>query len=212
MFYISGGHLSRWSYWKNRYRKEIQTFDWLTNPKITVEYVLPHLENTSKTVNLLDIGSGSSLFPLELSRHLNTNTNLFCLDYVNESLEFQKRIFSEKICVRKTNCLARIYFICADAEALPFRDNSFRLVFDKGTTDSLLKDNRHGVRKFKAVVLEVLRILGKGGKLLQFTDEDPDIRIPLLEKSCVGLFGTSVQYKILCIDGIEYFVYCVERL
>ncbi|CAI9624156.1 unnamed protein product [Staurois parvus] len=56
-----------------------------------------------------------------------------------------------------------------------FLSGSVSLVLDKGTSDSLL---RSGSEQAQKLVLESLRVLKKGGKLVQFTDEDPDARLP----------------------------------
>lgn len=193
--------------------KERKTFDWLIDPKLTVETVLPYLTQTKNIpINLLDLGTGSSLFPLELSQHLTKSMNLFCLDYVNESLEFQKKIFFERAATQVAGHSPGIYFLCADAKYIPFRANSFSSIYDKGTTDSLLKDKLKGKEETKTVLLEVLRVLCKNGKLLQFTDEDPDARIPLLEECCNVSFKISIHYKILCVENVEYFMYCIKKL
>ncbi|XP_063447551.1 citrate synthase-lysine N-methyltransferase CSKMT, mitochondrial-like [Mytilus trossulus] len=210
--HIKDDSLSRWEYWNQRYKKRNEAFDWLTDPYLTVQSVLPYLEETKSNdiINLLDLGTGTSRFPSELSKHLKNNSNLFCFDYVNECLHFQRSSIFQPGIRDTSNSLPRIMFVCGDAESLPFKSDTMSIIFDKGTTDSLLKDKFKGKERTHSVLSEIFRVLCTNGKLLQFTDEDPDVRISFLEESCRNL-DISISYKILSNKSFEYFMYTVVK-
>ncbi|CAC5394230.1 CSKMT [Mytilus coruscus] len=210
--HITDDSLSRWEYWNRRYKERNEAFDWLTDPYLTVQSVLPYLEeNKSKSIiNLLDLGTGTSRFPSELSKHFKDNFNLFCFDYVNECLQFQRSSIFRSDFRDASNPLARIMFVCGDAESLPFKADTMNIIFDKGTTDSLLKDKIKGKERTHSVLSEAFRVLCPNRQLLQFTDEDPDVRIPFMEDSCKN-WNISISYKILSNESIEYFMYTVLK-
>ncbi|CAC5408277.1 unnamed protein product [Mytilus coruscus] len=151
---------------------ESEGFDWLTDPYLTVQSNLQYLEEIKRNgiLNLLDLGTGSSRFPSELAKHIKDNFNLFCLDYVNECLQFQRSSIFPSDFLDTSYPLPRIMFFCGDAENLPFKGDTMNIIFDKGTTDSLLKDNIKGKNKQHSVLFEAFRLLCPNGKLLQFTE------------------------------------------
>eukprot|EP00040_Diaphanoeca_grandis_P022086 m.118160 g.118160 ORF g.118160 m.118160 type:complete len:262 (+) comp28637_c0_seq1:174-959(+) len=64
--------------------------------------------------------------------------------------------------------------------ALPFRDNTFDVIIDKGTTDSLLLGD--AVEAAQSLHEEMVRTLQHGGRVLHVSDTGPDTRIAFLEK------------------------------
>ncbi|CAG2251233.1 CSKMT [Mytilus edulis] len=201
--HITDDSLSRWEYWNQRYKERNEAFDWLTDPYLTVQSVLPYLEETKSTdiLHLLDLGTGTSRFPSELSKHLKDNFNLFCFDYVKESLQFQRSSIFRSDFRDAFNPFARIMFVCGDAESLPFKADTMNIIFDKGTTDSLLKDKIKGKERTHSVLSEAFRVLCPNGKLLQFTDEDPDnFDIPLTYAILRNIHNSTLEPT----DGWDY--------
>jgi ubiquinone/menaquinone biosynthesis C-methylase UbiE len=66
--------------------------------------------------------------------------------------------------------------------SLPYKDNLFHLLVDKGTMDALIKNPKHGRGDASSMLHEAERVLQSGGMFLQVTDEDPDSRLLFLEK------------------------------
>ena len=75
--------------------------------------------------------------------------------------------------------------------------------------DSFLKDRTsEGHATSKRVFLECLRVTKKD--LIQFTDEDPDLRIELLYG-----FNKNITISVKTIDSefhMEYFMYTINKL
>ncbi|XP_022788286.1 uncharacterized protein LOC111328172 isoform X3 [Stylophora pistillata] len=61
------------------------------------------------------------------------------------------------------------------------QDETFSLALDKGTSDAVLKGPKGDVA-FADVLHECLRVLKPRGKLIQFSDEPPELRLGALEK------------------------------
>lgn len=89
--------------------------------------------------------------------------------------------------------LVGIEFIRGNLLRLPFDDDSVDLILDKGSTDAVLRRGRGGERggvtdaaaDFATCWAEMKRVLRRDriGKILHVSDEDPDVRMLLLEQS-----------------------------
>lgn len=82
---------------------------------------------------------------------------------------------------------------------------SFQLLLDKGTWDSVARGGLSGAYQ---VLSECLRVLSPQGTLIQFSDEDPDVRLPCLEQGSSG-WTVTVQ-ELGPFRGITYFAYLVQ--
>jgi len=93
-----------------------------------------------------------------------------------------------------------------DACNLPYESGSFSAVIEKGTMDALL---RGGDESWHKMCEETLRVLKPGGCFLQITDENPELRLPLLEL----LVGWQVSFREVESDSAyESFIYkCVKK-
>ncbi|XP_013383346.1 citrate synthase-lysine N-methyltransferase CSKMT, mitochondrial [Lingula anatina] len=137
-----------------------------------------------------------------------SNSKTSHLDKSAVSTEHKK---SSKLKTKMTS-----FFLCCDAEMLPLKDHSMDLVIDKGTVDSVLKDKNNGLSRARQMLKEAARILTPGGHYIQFTDEDPDARLSLLENSLCDFDvyrHFNITYSSLGFygNGIEYFLYVVVR-
>jgi len=89
--------------------------------------------------------------------------------------------------------LVGIEFIRGNLLRLPFDDDSVDLILDKGSTDAVLRRGTGGERggvadaaaDFATCWAEMKRVLRRDriGKILHVSDEDPDVRMLLLEQS-----------------------------
>ncbi|KAM4722699.1 citrate synthase-lysine N-methyltransferase CSKMT, mitochondrial isoform 2-T2 [Rhinophrynus dorsalis] len=100
---------------------------------------------------------------------------------------------------------SRLEYIQGDVTDLHgFPSASVSLVLDKGTSDSLLRSSREEAHK---MVQEALRVLQPNGKLVQLTDEDPDARLPFLEKAGAG--PAVALHELGDKYGMTYYAYIV---
>ena len=172
---------------------------------------------------------------MKLFEHLNQKCRIECIDFSPEAIKALRKIIRERgFLVKKilnaegrleTNLDPRDWtgLACheADAKNLPFREEWFSLAIDKGTSDAVLK-GPNGESAFLEVVGECLRVLKPQGKLVQFSDEPPELRLNTLEKVQSELFQagvtTSKSFKVRISwreldkgSGFQHFLYVVHK-
>lgn len=111
-------------------------------------------------VNILDVGCGTGENSLVLSR-LYKRADIVGLDFANQMLQ----VADSKLSWTQRTLNKKIKFVCADAENLPFGDNSFDFVFSNLTLQWCTDLNQ--------TFMEFNRVLKPGG-LLFFTTLGPD--------------------------------------
>jgi SAM-dependent methyltransferase len=103
-----------------------------------------------KEDKILDLGSGSGYFAIEVGKHLNENGKVFCIDVNKEALKKLKDVALEE-------GINNIELHRAKIEALPFESNTFDSAFLNMTLGQIPD-------KVKALS-EIHRVLKKGGTL-----------------------------------------------
>lgn len=203
-------HLADKVYWDNRYQEKQQLFDWLSDGDSTLENVLPFLK---PGVRILDVGCGISSFALKLCKTCPVPVQIVCLDFSRQGLHLSRQLCKAEICNGLKGISSSLHFVQADASNMPFKSEAFEVILDKGTTDSVLKmdDDEEAYKLAKGILSESLRLLSSTGVYLQITDEDPDLRMMLLqdllsERSDKG--NVSISHKKISDDGNwEHFMY-----
>ena len=65
--------------------------------------------------------------------------------------------------------------------------------------DALLKDRQKGIQKSTLLMSEAWRVLQTNGQYLQISDEDPDLRMDLLDQ----LWNKSKPEEIINLDNLN---------
>lgn len=228
------GDMSDQSFWNSFYanRPGDKVFDWFVNFEDVSVYLEPHFHAVScdDFVRILDIGCGTSDFSVKLFEHLNRKCRVDCVDFSFEAVKaMQKLINKHELAVNKT-ADHKESFLCprhlsgmachqADAKKLPFGDATFSLAVDKGTSDAVLK-GPNGESAFAEMVKECFRVLKPEGKLIQFSDEPPELRINLLESVKRQILQRYVKEncnitwawrELEVRSGFQYFMYVVYK-
>ena len=205
-------HLADKGYWDRRYGGQRGTFDWLADGDCTLEYVLPYVKHGAR---VLDMGCGTSSFAVKLCKTCPVPLHVVCLDFSVEGLKSTQDMFEEAFSTDLMNDFS-VHFVQADATKTPFKANMFDVILDKGTTDSVLKldDEEKALSMAKKILDESLRLLSSGGVYIQITDEDPDLRMSLLNdllfKGCNKNNVSISHRKISEEDSWEYFMYVLS--
>ena len=132
-----------------------------------------------------------------------------CLDFSAAAISFQLNVVGK---VSPGHRNSNIFGVCADVTNIPYKNDTFHLITDKGTMDSLMKDREKGVQNSQEMLSEIERTLCKGGTFLQVTDEDPDSRMLYLETN--GSKTINWQFSILADteqDNKEIFIYSFTK-
>ncbi|XP_053304784.1 citrate synthase-lysine N-methyltransferase CSKMT, mitochondrial [Spea bombifrons] len=184
-------------------------FDWFFSYNFLQDFLLSLLSNLAQEsyaghpLHILDVGCGISDLGLCLFRDSPISVLVSCIDRCEPAiLTMRNRITHGHSVISRhpDSCLQYIQGDVTDLYWIP--SASVSLVLDKGTSDSLM---RSGMLEATNMVKEALRVLRPGGKLVQLTDEDPDVRLPFLEKAGAGPF--TILHKLMNKDGMFYYAY-----
>lgn len=203
-------------FWDRFYQKHGEnSFEWLLDYSEFSDSTgeSPSLGSNKNTRLILDVGCGSSTFGYQLQKSLKFPSLLICADFLHLPLAFLKtKHFVE---CENNAVVPLVDYVQCDAKRLPFRDDLFDLVIDKGYLDSILKakvylDSLENAFKSMASILEKVN---ERGTLVQITDETPELRLGLLDEfsqSSSNRFLISYTFKEIEItknNSIFYFYF-----
>ncbi|XP_062454859.1 citrate synthase-lysine N-methyltransferase CSKMT, mitochondrial [Rhea pennata] len=206
------GAMEQPSTWNRFYTHRERTgatghFEWFFGYEAVAELLLPLLGGPG-AARVLDVGCGTSALGLGLYRDCPHPVHVCCLDAAPAALVALRRLLRAAPPPRHPKSCIRLHL--GDATDLAgggFAPASLRLVLDKGTCDVLLRCPV-GPGRAGQLVAECLWALQPGGQLLQFSDEDPDARVPFLEQA--GAARVSVQ-ELGVPGGVPYYVYTIKK-
>lgn len=211
-YLLSDEYLSKQSYWEKYYKGDTQQMDWMVGSSVVavsvVDKLKSHFAKSTHPLALLDFGCGSSMVSKDISKLCGDSIQITLLDYIHQALVWQQNNHLDSNVEHKL----RHHFDCiqGDARTLPFRNETFDVILDKGTLDSLLKDRTSGIHVANCALEECHRLLRRGGLWFQITDEDPDLRLGLIESN---LSSVTTSFSSLGDDmGFEYFMYIIQKL
>lgn len=213
--------LSKEAYWKQFYKQQRQdvrptppvfNFEWLTSYEILKPFILPLMPKTP--YRLLDVGCGVSTLAIDLCLDSPVASQSLCIDISPDAL----LTLQEKMKNIRLKPSSRVDFLQADILNMPVQSGSMDIVIDKGTMDSFLKDEDRVRAHDRATQLykECLRVLKPSGCLIQITDEDPDMRMGLLNPfPCKdpAFSDLKVNYRIIECENTpqEHFIYTIRK-
>ncbi|XP_050406084.2 citrate synthase-lysine N-methyltransferase CSKMT, mitochondrial [Patella vulgata] len=204
------GKLATRAFWKEKYSRSNlnqSTFDWFVEPDDVIKEIESRIlkSGSHKSFRIMDIGCGTSSLALKLYSQVKSPVEIHCVDFIHEALGQQKD-WSEQVLTKGHPCTSS-HFVMADVCHLPYRDEIFDCVVDKGTIDALVKDKILGEEKCRKMLYEMGRLLNKNGTILQISDEHPEVRQQLLETLAQN---NCLKWSSSCISSfgnIEYFMY-----
>lgn len=189
------------------------TFDWFFGYDEVQGLLMPLLQRAPAAgpTRVLDVGCGTSGFCTGLYTKSPHPVDVLGVDFSSVAIAHMNRLLDgdqgQTLCPgHPASCLR---FLQADAQNLGpvLASGFFHLVLDKGTWDSVV---RGGLPGAYLLLSECLRVLSPQGTLIQFSDEDPDVRLPCLEQGSAGR-AVSVQ-ELGPFRGISYFAYLIQGL
>ncbi|CAK7307577.1 Citrate synthase-lysine N-methyltransferase CSKMT, mitochondrial [Vulpes lagopus] len=190
----------------------VPTFDWFFGYEEAQGFLLPLLKESRAAcpLRVLDVGCGTSSLCTGLYTRCPHPVDVLGVDLSPVAVAHMKSLL-EGGQDRKPLCpghpTSQLRFVQADAQNLESvaSSGSFQLVLDKGTWDAVARGGWPGAYQ---LLSECFRVLSPQGTLIQFSDEDPDVRVPCLEQGTPGC--TVMVQELGPFGGITYFAYLVQ--
>lgn len=186
-----------------------KNFEWFFGFAPVRDFIMPLLQNTSRADSLLqvlDMGCGTSALGPCIYKHCPAPVWVTCADISPIAVRLmQEHVRAQTI--QPGHVSSQLEFVELDCTQLQqhFASHSIDLIVDKGTTDALLR-SKEGKGKAGEVLRQCLEVLRSSGSLLQFSDEDPDARLPWLETEARMLANVGVQ-EVGEERGVFYYCY-----
>ncbi|XP_029944097.1 citrate synthase-lysine N-methyltransferase CSKMT, mitochondrial [Salarias fasciatus] len=195
-----------------------RNFEWFFGFDSVQDLILPLLRTGSRPdglLQVLDLGCGTSALGPSVYARCSLPVHVTCADISPVAVRLMREQTAARS-VRPLNLSSRLDFVELDCTQLDtrFAADSVDLILDKGTTDALLR-SREGGGKADLLLRQCLKALRRSGSLLQFSDEDPDARLPWLEAAAAaacdqGLAGPRVAVQEVGeLRGVCYYCYQV---
>ncbi|XP_028051681.1 EEF1A lysine methyltransferase 4 isoform X1 [Camellia sinensis] len=188
-------------YWDERFAQE-DHYEWFKNYSHFRHLIQQHVKPNS---SVLELGCGNS----QLCEQLYSDgiTEMTCIDLSAVAVEkMQKRLLSKGY--------NEIKVLEADMLDLPFTNECFDVVIEKGTMDVLFVDSGDPwnprsatVNKVMAMLQGVHRVLKPNGIFISITFGQPHFRRPLFN---APEFTWSVEWNTFG-DGFHYFFYILKK-
>ncbi|KAK4284620.1 hypothetical protein QN277_001425 [Acacia crassicarpa] len=188
-------------YWDERFSKEEQ-YEWFKDYSHFRHLIQAHVTSHS---SVLELGCGNSQMCEELYK--DGVTDITCIDLSSVAVEkMQKRLFYRG--------LKDIKVLQADMLELPFGDECFDVVIEKGTMDVLFVDSGdpwnpkpETISKVMAMLKGVHRVLKSDGIFISITFGQPHFRRPIFNAPD---FSWSVEW-VTFGETFHYFVYVLKK-
>lgn len=202
-------------YTENGSKMTFKNFEWFFGFDAVQDFIMPLLVTKSRPdtlLQVLDMGCGTSALGPCIYRHSPRPVRVTCADISPVAVrQMQEHICSKAI--QPHNLSSLLEFVELDCTQLHkhYSSSSVDLIVDKGTTDALLR-SKDGKGKAGQVLKQCLKVLRSSGSLLQFSDEDPDARLPWLETEAQehGVMAAHVGVQEVGeLRGVCYYCYQV---
>ncbi|KAM8900631.1 citrate synthase-lysine N-methyltransferase CSKMT, mitochondrial [Spinachia spinachia] len=203
-FYTESRSSSRTATFKN--------FEWFFGFDAVGDFIMPLLRTAPQpdgVRRVLDVGCGTSALGPCIFRHSPLPVHVTCADISPVAVRLMQEQIQAKA-IQPHNLSSRLDFVELDCTQLRkhYGRSSVDLIVDKGTTDALLR-SKEGRLKAGLLLKQCLKVLRHSGALLQFSDEDPDVRLLWLETEAHESADVGVQ-EVGELRGMSYYCYNVN--
>lgn len=188
-------------YWDERFSKE-EHYEWFKDYSHFRHLLLQNIHSSS---SVLELGCGNSQLSDEM--YNDGITDITCIDLSSVAVEKMRSRLSSK-------GFTDIKVMVADMLDLPFEEDTFDVVIEKGTMDVLFVDSGDPwnprpeiVSNVKAMLKGVHRVLKPDGIFISISFGQPHFRRPLFEAL---EFTWSMEWNTFG-DGFHYFFYVLKK-
>lgn len=199
--------LSKQSYWNKRFLTE-DSFEWFGDCSRLYPILDLYLKS-SPSYLLLHLGCGSSSLAEEMyNRH-------YCHMIVN--VDYSYCILDKRRLMNQNEYL--IDWLALDIRAMPFSDNYFDTIIEKGTLDVFFVGHEHHLwcpseelkEKVDLILVQISQCLRfDHGRFISISFQQPHFRRPFLAKQ---KYQWSIEVHTISNDNesFEYFVYVMTK-
>ncbi|KAF5185857.1 Methyltransferase-like protein [Thalictrum thalictroides] len=191
------------TYWDERFKSE-EHYEWFKDYSHFQHLIQQHIPSNSN-YSVLELGCGNSKLCEELSK--DGITDITCIDLSPIAVENLRSRLLDK-------GYKDIKVLVADMLELPFGEELFDVVIEKGTMDVLFVDSGdpwnprvETVNKVTTMLKEVHRVLKQDGIFISISFGQPHFRRPLFESP---EFTWSIEWSTFG-DGFHYFFYILKK-
>ncbi|KAG8222812.1 hypothetical protein J437_LFUL005018 [Ladona fulva] len=187
------------NYWNERYAIE-ETYDWFKSYD-SFKHLIK--ENVSLEDNILMLGCGNS--NLSEQMYGDGYHNIVNIDYSDIVIGNMSKKYAD---------LKKMSWEVMDMRDMSFPDESFDVIFEKGTLDAMLVEDspwhisEENAQLIDTILTQVSRILTRNGRFISVTFTQPHFRLPMYVKEKYEwdveqlTFGDCVQYFFyICTKG-----------
>ena len=153
------------TYWDSRYQI-LEDFDWYQTWNDLLSAFAPFFTGDELVLN---IGCGNSRMSFEMAE--TTFKKVISIDFSNVVIDQMKKVYSDN---------KKLEWHVMDCTALTFKSETFDVVFDKGTTDSILCGDSPMYSVYKTLS-EVSRVLKSSGLFFMISYAKPESRLYIFE-------------------------------
>ena len=164
-------------FWEKRYKIEFLPFDWYLQWNELEPAISSYITSDKEHLKSLVIGCGNSTMSNDMVEKSGYK-NIVSIDISASVIEKMKHRYKNE----------NLEWIQMDVADMKFQNDSFDLIFDKGTIDALTCSNDANL-VIRNSSNELYRVLKPNGFLFMITFEKPIYRIPLM-------IHTKVPWKI----------------
>lgn len=155
-------------YWNNRYDHDSDEMDWYQPWANLKNHLLKYIPKDSI---VLSVGCGNSPMSAEILKE--GAGKVHNIDFSHVVINQMKTQYQEE---------ANLIWTEANATKLPFEDNTFDFIFDKGTMDSFVATS-DSTKQIPTMLAEIARVLKPGGVFAEISYGTPNTRTPFLKAS-----------------------------
>lgn len=171
-------HYGKNSYWDERYTKDPEPFDWYQRYNGISDKITTYIKKEDR---VLMLGCGNSRITEEM--YEDGYTSISNIDISKVVIDQMNEKHKEK---------STVTWEVMNATSLSFSDDSFDVVFDKGTMDSILC-GENSTSTVHRSLKEVYRVLKPGGVYFCVSYGKPENRLAYLENQAEFKWTVEVE-------------------
>lgn len=170
------------SYWNDRYARDPEPFEWYQTMEalkpLIDKYVPPTHSSSSSSASsasshhnplkILVLGCGTSSLSSDLLSSYPSSL-IYSIDFSSVAIDIQKKRYNAP------SHMSSLHWICGDIKKMDFPSDSFHLIIDKGTLDSVMCGEDNELHAHRALS-ETCRVLAPGGQYIAISHADPQQR------------------------------------